>query len=637
MTKITSALAHFQFPVRPPPAATGPQSSHSAGPAGQAAPESTVDSAASKKAQERRSKLGRLRGMLHLQKREANDGIQHTARPLKGLNFALFKELMEEFVHSAASADSWKTRADSADRINQKLEGAEKHLGSLNDSEKRALADAFESLFRDIDKALTAGTPAHGEAGSERHHGQERQVRRTQDALHAASARLKTLTSTLRPPVPQAGSTEANSPKRKPGPTSRQDALLSACGLGSLAGLRRQRSSPVAPSELLGNTVQEKRQQLHSKLAEIQGHFSALEQHNTSPDHHDLHFDRAVLPILSAAENARTPGLNLKSFETFPSFLEAIQSGALTDGRALFPLPGHTLHIVAVDIKTINGQLSLLVIEPVTVTSKSNNRAVEPGPAANGTNNLLDLYRFPIAPLLNNELPGNAKAAVLSLDLQKSPGDCAIFGLSAASKMADEESLFKDLHAKNLAGTLASLAPPKPEASSETDEIVPADTAENDVVLFAHRRVSVLDARQLLPASFQKHIQSESSAKHWAAAPDNSLEQQVNKQGDTLSSRREKYLVQRHALIEDAHPLAKNKQKPITFNASIEQKRLVYLQRAIDHLESAPDSAVVAWTSHFDSVMKNKKMPAQVGLDLDHRKIGPKRKQEQQTTPTPDE
>lgn len=448
-------------------------------------------------------------------------------------------------------------------------------------------------------------------------------MRRTEVALGAAAGKLRMLTSALRAPLPQAAPTEANSAKRKQGPKSRQDALLSACGLGSLAGWRRQRPSPIAASALTGKPETGKREQLHNSLTEIQDHFSALRQHNTSPDNHELHFDRAVLPILAAAESARTPGLGLKSFEDFPSFLAAIKSGALAEGRALFPLPGHAVHVVAADIKTIDGQLSLLVIEPVTVTNESNN--------------YMDLYSFTIAPLLNHELPANAKAAVLSLDIQKSPGDCAIFSLSAASKITDEESLFQDLHEKNLAGTLATLAPPKPDSSPERSEIVPADTAEDNFILLAHERVSILDARQMLPGSFQKHTQSESSAKYWAAAPDNSLEQTVNKQGDTLSTRREKYLVDRYALIDDAEDETSNKQKPVTFSASIEDKRLVYLQRAIAHLESAPDSEVAGWTSHFDSVMKNKNMPTQAGLSLDDRQIGPKRAPEEQAPPAPND
>lgn len=387
-----------------------------------------------------------------------------------------------------------------------------------------------------------------------------------------------------------------------------------------------------------------KREQLQGKLAKLKAHFEKLKTENWSINEREFYCDVALLPIAVRAENARTPGLDLHNFETFECFTDALKSEKLQNGRALFPLPRHKAHLVAADVRTIDGKISILILEPVSVVEDVNPPFME-------------RYVRNVVPAMCGNLPENAKLTVLSLDVQQSTTDCRIFALSAASKLAKETTFLDELHADNLSdqlGTAPSYESPEikdwsdddlfdgsmEEFSSSLNNAIEIDEWRDDApsdspslpknakeqlkIITSHKNVRVVDAHQLMPASFQKHTQAMSSLK--ASGDENSLQKPVNKKGDTLLSRFEKHAVVRHKLVTDSDEKGepRSKLKQVKFNASIEDKRIDYLDRAIAYLDEAPKQDIATLLRDFNAAMAENKKENKKQASI-AREVGPER------------
>ena len=326
------------------------------------------------------------------------------------------------------------------------------------------------------------------------------------------------------------------------------------------------------------------REELQRNLTKVKKHFEVLKAENWSPDGRELYCDVALLHIAVKAENARKPGLNLHNFDSFSSFAYALERGKLENGRAIFPLPSKGLrHAVAADIRTIDGKISMLVLESL------------------GMKNVQSKYSEDLVSEILKELPENAKLAVLAVDAQKSLNGCRIFALSAASKLAKEPELFNEIHEANASDQVQVL---KQINKAEIEKRL-SDAQSGDSLVDVDENINfpnfrILDIHRLVPPSFQKHTQSKTSLKAWADE-DKLAQIRVNKQGETLLSRFNKHIVERYK----RDPYAENGKlqwselKQISFGASIEEKRLAYFDRAIAYVDNAPQEEVFDLLRHF--------------------------------------
>lgn len=394
--------------------------------------------------------------------------------------------------------------------------------------------------------------------------------------------------------------------------------------------------------------IKKMRQELQTELFKLKDHFEKLKAENWSPYEQEFNYDLAFLPIAVKAENARNPKLNLHCFDHpdgFQSLADALKSGKLQNGRALFRLPGNEAHLLAADIKTIDGKTSVLVLEPVSVKKNDG---------------FMLIYSDFVTWEMSDRLPQNANLTVLSIDAQKSTHECRIYALSSASKMAKESKFFEAIHKDNLSGQLgvvaekneetfkarnennsvsfdtirivkesASPSNQEIESNEQTDRSLSTETALNNVrrepeLLIAYPKARVVDAHSLMPASFQKHTQAMSALKE---LDDEKLTKTVNKQDDTLLSRFDKHAVERFKKNEDDEEggSQQGKLQRLRFNASIEEKRLTYLDRAIAYLKDVPEEEIPDLWNHFKKPMEKNKFLSETGAFSQGREIGPKR------------
>lgn len=345
------------------------------------------------------------------------------------------------------------------------------------------------------------------------------------------------------------------------------------------------------------------RKELQAGLAKFKNHFTKLKAKNWSPDKQELLVDMAFFPIAVKVENARKPEFNLHLFdsnegvsnECFKSLMDDVKSGKLQNGRALFKLPCHSTHFVAADITTIDGKISILVLEPLSLNKNIGHFWQHYAQVGGGMR-------------MSYLLPENAKLTVLSINALKSDFDCRIHALSAASKMAKESEFFDEIHKNNLSDQLGVVSEEnkdwfvqenkkngvslkiefvKKPASSSNQEIENNEQADSSLstattlnkdqrqpeLLFVFPNVRIVDAHCLLPPSFQKHTQAMSSLEKLT---DEKLTEPVNKKNDTLLSRFDKHAVERYKKIKnnEAGNSQQSRLKPIKFSASIEEKRL---------------------------------------------------------------
>ena len=322
------------------------------------------------------------------------------------------------------------------------------------------------------------------------------------------------------------------------------------------------------------------REELQDRLIELKDHFEKLKSENWSPNEREFYCDKAFLPIAIKAENARKPELHLRYFDNFDSFVDALKNGTLQNGRAVFPLPEHDAHVSAADIRTIGNKISILVLESFAFNTKKHKFFTE-------------RYVHKNVPIMSRKLPENAKLTVLHIDAQKSSNDCPIFALSNAAKLAKESEFFDKIHEHNLS------------------ESGPLSRHKFD-------RVSLFNAHKLVPASFHKHTQSLTSLRK-LPNQDRLAETTINKKGDTLFSRRDKHVVERHKRYLNDGTL-----RTLRFNASIEEKRLTYLDRAIAYLDKASEQDISVLLHNFNKAMKKSK-ELNKKLGSIERDVGPQR------------
>jgi hypothetical protein len=104
----------------------------------------------------------------------------------------------------------------------------------------------------------------------------------------------------------------------------------------------------------------------------------------------------------------------------------------------------------------------------------------------------------------------------------------------------------------------------------------------------------VLDGKGILPPAFVKHSQSRTTLSNWLKAdPPAFANAGVNKKDQSLADRFDDYRKTRYdkpvhlRFMQDNLPDLEVQVRNLTFSTSIEQKRLTYLDRAIEYLRHA--------------------------------------------------
>jgi hypothetical protein len=307
------------------------------------------------------------------------------------------------------------------------------------------------------------------------------------------------------------------------------------------------------------------KQAVVDNLKGIQKRFLALRQSNWLTGIGDDVYDEAVLPALVMAENARTPRLKLTLLPKGQDLGQWVRQrrsspNCPSSERLMFSLPPLHMHYLAADIRHKNGKTSIIALEPGGLDRDHYD----------------DTWRTEYLPALKEQLGDDVNLSVLSLDTQIFGADCRIFALSHASKMADNRKLFDMFHRANIAG-------------------YPLITARGALArqMLADGNIRIMEGAGLLPPVFAKHAQSEKTVRNWVGKGSERIDF-VNKAGETLLMRHRNRQVERFRKPLETESALRKGETPEVKSAmtspSIEDKRLVYLQRAINYFEKAGDA-----------------------------------------------
>ena len=327
-----------------------------------------------------------------------------------------------------------------------------------------------------------------------------------------------------------------------------------------------------------------------ARLSQIRDRFVALLQGNWSPGKMDKAFDAAMMPTLVAAENARHPDLKLTLIDDHAQLKAWLRADGEegTRRRALFSLPGFEDHFVVADARRKDGRSSVLVAD-----------SLDPN-----ADDVVHTYEASVLTALRRLLPARVTLSMLALGAQQSDMGCRIFSLSFASKLAADKTEIDKLHDQNLPGAALQMG------------TFPAWSRGGS------RQARLFEGVGLMPQPFMKHAQSRSAIRQWHSEhPSVAPDAPVNKKGQTLMSRHEERRVERHppdGATKDGKPM-----KPLNFSASIEQKRITYMDRALDYLRMAPESECQSLIDRLEASGITDSGMAQ--LDLDKRFWGPAR------------
>lgn len=323
---------------------------------------------------------------------------------------------------------------------------------------------------------------------------------------------------------------------------------------------------------------------LHN-LAEIRDHLVTLRQQNWSPSGTESSYDTLLMPVFAKAEHARNPNNTVTYLNR--GFGSLATHDPQLHRQVLLDIP-YDPHMVAADLKIVDGKLSVIVVDSLKHDAKF--------APYDDRRKMRDMAKG---------VPSGGRVAVLCIDVQKASSGCRIMSLSAASKMAKEAGYFDRLHEANI----------REGADGIAELIGTRRVTGND-------RLDVFDVPRQVPSSLLKHMQARSSFNQWAMnRPHAELAAPVNKRGETLHQRMEQRFVQR-AEIRETEDL-KSFLHHLNFSASIEDKRITYLDRAMAFIQQANASDVREAAQIFENIRRCRMLPSERGLELIHRTVGP--------------
>jgi type III effector protein PopP2 len=315
------------------------------------------------------------------------------------------------------------------------------------------------------------------------------------------------------------------------------------------------------------------RSTLNSALSDLEG----LVNNNADPElagYPIKQLDRQIMPLLIAAENWRRPNLNLIALHTseavsvdsddedmdeqapmagsqeIDDFVRSRPNGRY---RALIDNGQHTR---VADIHKSESGVSVIMLDSLRVEKDET---------------AYDDYAVNLKQDFGTHAA--ARCAFIPLDLQKSAFGCRIFSMSLALKMQAREGDFTNMHRALYSGDLSPVVPGSMQTEEDEDAHV------------------VLDAGPLIDASMLKHNQSRSSIqKYLQSNPDQDAVIVNNKHRETLRTRTDRHTVTRTVLAKNE---SASKTKTITFNNSIELKRIALVKRALHFVSVAPPEDVI--------------------------------------------
>ncbi|HWW71695.1 MAG TPA: YopJ family acetyltransferase [Duganella sp.] len=313
---------------------------------------------------------------------------------------------------------------------------------------------------------------------------------------------------------------------------------------------------------------------LHSALAKLE----ALSHANTDPEIAGFpikQLDHEITPLLIASENWRRPQLNLVALHTSEAcgldsddddeddgelspmrgsqnIDDFVQNAPYGRYRALIDNGQHTR---AADIYKGAGAISVVVLDSLRV---------EKDP--------VDYEDYAVN--LKQDFGQHARCAFIPLDLQKSAFGCRVFSMSLALKMQSREGEFNGIHnALHGNADLASVVPHRQQTEDDRNAYV------------------VLNAGGLIDARMMKHSESRSSIERYLNANPSQKNAIVNNtHGETLKQRTKRHTIKREVLDKKD---SGNKTKDITYNNSIELKRIALVKRALNFVSMAPPEEVL--------------------------------------------
>jgi YopJ family protease len=276
------------------------------------------------------------------------------------------------------------------------------------------------------------------------------------------------------------------------------------------------------------------------RLQEILEFFETHNDTKKYPEYqHRINYENEALPSIVGAENERNLGLNLHIVKTCDELNQLITASQADRMRVIMHQPTdipYNNHIVAVDIKKQAQKSSLIVLDSMGSGKESKNAAE----------------------IFNKELAVSSTVLYITTNQEMAWTGCHIFAVSFALKMQDHRQLFDRIHDDQLN-----------RVDAERVTAINGPGLTKDLVL---------------PPSFYKHAQS--SRTIGECIKPNRKAPVVNKKGQTLLERYEAH----KRYIGDAAG-----ESHVVHSISLEEKRLVFLRRAIQyHKQRGNDVCVVA-------------------------------------------
>ena len=324
--------------------------------------------------------------------------------------------------------------------------------------------------------------------------------------------------------------------------------------------------------------VEARRHIVMSHLAEISKHLRTLRGLNCSPESLESTYDEYLLPSLAKMERAKNPNNTVTVLQN--DFDDLTDIDPTKTRQVLLTIPA-LAHVVAGDLRMVDGRLSVILFDSLGVMSNS--------PYSNP---------FAVEDMMM-PLPEDAKMSVVCLNLQKSSDGCKAFSLTMASKLAKSADYLDQLHQAHIrGGDDAFMIKAGTKRVSSTDGL------------------NVYDRPGTVPALMLKHAQSRTSLAGISTAQQSQV---INHKGQTLLQRQSEKLVNRATLDQDGIAI-----KNLCFSASIEDKRIDYIDRLTRYMQSAPAEDIDELAEAFDALIDERAMPSQAGLQLAERSTGPK-------------
>ena len=320
-----------------------------------------------------------------------------------------------------------------------------------------------------------------------------------------------------------------------------------------------------------------KRSAVLHNLGEIRQHLMTLRAQNWSAEMLEAIFDAALLPILISAERAHNPENTAILIEDGHEDLNTIDTDQTR--QALLKISG-SYHYLAADMREVDGHKSIILFDSLPY---------HPGRSIYEQSELMHM----VAPSLGCK----DKMSVFCLGLQKSIYDCQIFALNTTTKLAKAPDYLDSLHQAHI---------------REGSEGLAARTGAS--LIRKEADINVFGTLPTLPPAFLKHAHTRTVLNPAQ------LDQQVNKSGQSLQQRQQNKMVERTRI---RHVNGKAELQWLNFSASIEDKRITYLERMMKYMEDAPPATVEQLATRFDFLSHNKAISSMSGIQPDKRTIGP--------------